>query len=513
MNLFKKKKLVTASIALLALGLIIFSFTYFPSAQMVVAEDFGVVSFISSLPQNSDKQAMIAKIKKAGFGWVREEYTYTLPMNYFPFDQAYKRIVPAGLNILGLLTYPGPEQSHEVWKKYVTETVDRYPAVSAWEIMNEADNYLSAADYTVYLKEASEIIRAKSNKRIICTGITARVGDNQFWDGIAEAGGWDAFDGIGLHIYHFGDPYQDTNDNGTFAQEIQKTIDSANKNGGGKTIWVTEFGYDTNDYSQADQAKWLVESLSIMKAMPEVERGFVFRLYEHDNGLGLLDKDYSEKESFNALKNWLAAGAPATTASLTPPPETFDAAPPEALVDETKSEVRVDGANISPDGQEQFRVVVAVKDTEGKIITDKKPQLEVNDTKTVPTDFTLVGDEWFAYVASNDSGEKTAQVKVADKQLTPVQMVFGVTDTKAASEITPVVATPSNSTNIGLSQPAGNISTDSTTFPLDNANNSTIAPELVEQSKTGLIWFIIIESIISLFIILISLILWKRTRP
>lgn len=489
MTLFAKKNLIKIIIAILALSLVIFSFVYFPSAQMINANDFGVVSFVASLPDNSDKQAMVNKTVKAGFGWVREEYTYSNPMNYVPGDVAYDKITEANLKILGLLIYPGPDKSHEVWKGYVTEIVSRYPAVAAWEVMNEADNYLSAADYTVYLKEASEIIRAKSKARIICTGITARVGVNQFWDGIAAAGGWDSFDGVTLHIYHFGDPYQDTNNNGTFAQEIQKAVASIKQNGGGKTIWATEFGYDSNDYGEANQAKWLVESLSIMKAMPEVERGFLFRLYEHDNGLGLLNAKFEEKEAFSAVQDWLAQGAPATKESLISVEKAFETAPPKSKVDTTKSAVRLDGENISPDGQEQFRVVVAIKDSDGKTIIDQKPSLIVGGEKTIPTDFTLVGEEWFAYVASSEAGEKTAQVKVAETELSAVEMVFGETDTQSASEVPPVT----------ISQPV--ITTESVT-----TSAST------KHSKSGFLWFIGIETLITFLILLVIFKLIKRLR-
>lgn len=513
MKLFWKKNLVKIIFAVLAIGMVVFSFIYFPSAQMINAGDFGIVSFVASLPDNSDKQDMVDQTREAGFGWVREEYTYTLPMNYVPFDTAYKKIIGGDLKILGLLTYPGPDKSHEIWKMYVTETVSRYPEVAAWEVMNEADNYLSAAEYTVYLKEASEIIKAKSSARIITTGITARVGDNQFWDAVKTAGGWDSFDGVATHIYHLGDPYKNTDGNGTFAQEIQKTIDSIVENGGGKKIWVTEFGFDSNEFGDDTQAQWLVESLSIMKAMPEVERGFVYRLYEHEDGLGLLAKNFSQKPSFKAVEDWFTQGAPATEESLISTKEAFETALPKAEIDKTKSLVRVDGENISSDGQEQFRVAVSLKDATGKTIIDQKPSLTVGGENTVPTDFTLVDKEWFAYVASTEAGEKSAEVKVADKELGTVKMVFGVTDLQAVSEtvpapvIEPEIIPEATSNQVAVPEPS-------------IVSEPVVVPEPIiveptgpaERPENALLWFLGLESLILLLIIIVIFKLTQRPR-
>ncbi len=503
---FKFKSSLKFVIAILFLGIAIFSFIYFPSAQMINPGDFGAVSFVASLPNDNDKLAIIAKIKKAGFGWVREEYTYTLPMNYVPFDNAYQKILEGNLKILGLLTYPGPDKSHEIWKEYVTETVGRYPEAAAWEIMNEADNYLSAADYTVYLKEASEIIRDKSPAaKIIATGITSRVGDNQFWDGIASAGGWGAFDGVGLHIYHEGDPYEDSNDNGTFYQEIQKAVASIRQNGADKTIWITEFGYDSNKYGEDDQADWLVESFSIMKTMPEVERAFVYRVYEHEDGLGLLDIDFKEKDAFSAVKTWFDQGAPPTKQSLIPPAIGGEAAPPKAQIDSAKSLIRLDGENISPDGQEQFRLVVGLKDAGGKAIKDQKPVLALTDKSIIQTDFTLVGDEWFAYIASTEAGEKSAQIKVAETDLGEVKMVFGVTDLQIVSE----APSPQEVIEVPSTNQSNQILT-----PDPVASSSVAQPQtvLVKHSRSGLIWFSGIETVIILLIIMMIFKLWKRHR-
>jgi len=185
--------------------------------------NYGLASYVSSLPSSSEKNTLVAKTTDLGFGWVREEYTYQDSISFVPYDAAYSKINAAGLKILGLLTYP-EGRSHDAWKSYVSKVVSRYPGVGAWEIMNEADNYLSAADYTTYLKEASAIIRSKTSAPIVLSGLTARWEVYPFWDGVAAAGGWGDFDKVGLHIYHDGNPYEDSYNNGIFSSEIKQVV-------------------------------------------------------------------------------------------------------------------------------------------------------------------------------------------------------------------------------------------------------------------------------------------------
>ncbi len=287
--------------------------------------DYGVATFVSSLPSNSNKSTVVSLTKGAGFGWAREEYTYSSSIDFAPYDAAYSKIHGSGLKILGLLTYQ-EGVSHSDWKNYVKSVVGHFPGVSAWEIMNEADNYLSASDYTVYLKEANAIIKSKGNATVVLTGLTARKEVYPFWDGVKVAGGWDSFDVLGLHMFHDGVPTEDSFNNGTLSQEVQKVVNSINKNGGGKRIWVTELGYDSNNYGLTNQANWLVQSLGIVHGFSEVEKIFVFRLYDHGNGLGLVTSGFKQKESYGAVKNYLSGAAPAPAPAPTPKP-TVSAAP------------------------------------------------------------------------------------------------------------------------------------------------------------------------------------------
>jgi len=411
------------------------------------ADSYGAVTFVSSLPSSSNKTLVASKIASAGMGWAREEYTYPV-VDYAPYDSAYSKLKGQGFQILGLLTYPGGI-SHDEWKSYVNKVVGHFPGVSAWEVMNEADNYLSPADYAVFLREAHQIIKAKGNATVVCSGLTARKEVYPFWTGLRDAGGWDSFDVIGLHMFHDGSPFEDSYNNGTFSQEIQKVINTV----GDKPIWITELGYDSNNYGSANQASWLVESLKIARNYPQVYKVFIFRAYDHGNGLGLLSSSFAEKESYVAVKNWLLNGdAPEEVATPEPtvvsnePEPSQDSEPivytPKPALDPEKSSLRLDEKTIV-DGKERYRIVVTMIDVDGNLILDRKPVITLTGGQTDLTDFVLVGNEWFAYITSNELGERKAEISLGKVTLGEVKMDFLVQPTKSPIINTPELIDPS----------------------------------------------------------------------
>lgn len=363
------------------------------------------------------------------------------------------------------MTYPAGG-SHDAWKEYVEAVVDRYPGVSAWEIMNEADNYLSAADYTPYLQEAYDIIKSKGSATVVLTGLTARWEMYPFYDGVAAAGGWNYFDAVGLHIFHDGPPTEDSYNNGILSQEVKKVINAINNNGGGKPIWVTEFGFDSNLYGLENQSNWMIEGLNIVSGFGEVQKILIYRLYDRDTAHGLITAGFANKPVYDAVKAWMAgSSAPAPVAAavaepaLAPVEETSTdegeegivptSSAPSAPANKEKSLIRLDGQNIAADGKAQYRIVVQAKDAEGKILTNQKPSLILSGGQTTVTDFVLVGEEWFAYVSSAKDGEKTAQIKIGGIELGSIKMVFGAssaqTETPEATAAAGFNQTRSNS--------------------------------------------------------------------
>ncbi len=291
------------------------------STHAYAASEFGVNDAVSSLSSDSAKTAAVSKITGAGFGWVRSEVSYSSTIDYAPYDAAHQKIKAAGLKTLVLLTYPGSDKSHDDWKAYVTSVTSHFGSdAAAYEIMNEADNYLSAADYVTYASEARDIIlAANSSAKIISTGITSRIEATNFWDGIKAAGGWGLFNTLGLHVYHSGNPEKVNFGGGDLVGELDRVVGNINKNGGGKTIWVTETGY-ASSIGADNQANWYARALTMMQSVSLVERVFIYRLYDGSGDTyGILNSSLAEKSSYSIVKdavNFLSGAGSGT--KLTP---------------------------------------------------------------------------------------------------------------------------------------------------------------------------------------------------
>ena len=274
-----------------------------------LSSEFGVNGAVSSLQGDSTKQSAVNKMASGGFGWTRDEFNYSDTIDFTPYDAAHNLANVSGIKTLGLLSYPGSGKTHDQWKSFVSSVVTHYGSgISAWEIMNEADVYLSASDYTVYLKEAYDIIKANnSGATIVLSGLTSRIEATDFWNGVAVAGGWGYFDNIGLHIYHNGSPEKVNFGGGDLVGEIDRVVGNINKNGGGKNIWITEIGYKSSVDGDENQSNWLARTLAMAKSVSKVSKLFIYRLYDNGDGYGLLNSDLIEKTAFGRVKDTISA--------------------------------------------------------------------------------------------------------------------------------------------------------------------------------------------------------------
>ncbi len=295
---------------LIGSGLFLISLLFLgPVPHVKAATEFGVVGAVPSFSTDSLRQAAVDKISEAGFGWTRHEFDYNNPMNFSTYDSAQDKLDAKGIKTLGLLLFTGTDRTHDDWKNYVSQIVSHYGTrIPAWEIMNEADNYLSAADYVTYLKEAHDIIKGiNPNATIVLSGITSRPETPNFWSGVAAAGGWNYFDVAGLHVYHSGNPEKVNFGGGDLLAEYDRAIASLNKNGGGKKIWITETGYNAGEISSSDQADWLARELIMTRSVSTIEKIFIYRLSDDSRAnYGLLTSSLAERPAYGAIKTAIA---------------------------------------------------------------------------------------------------------------------------------------------------------------------------------------------------------------
>lgn len=288
--------------------LVVVAFFSLPTKASALSQEFGVVGAIPSLALGQ-RQAGTDKIVGLGSGWTRHEFTYANPMDFTHYDDANNKAKAAGLKTLGLLLFIGTDKTHDDWKNWVQSIVSHYGNdITAWEIMNEPDNYLNATDYTPYLKEAHDIIKGiNPAATIVLGGITSRPETPTFWAGVAAAGGWSYFDVAGLHIYHAGNPEKVNFGGGDLLAEYDRAITSLKKNSGGKKIWITETGYKASEVGNDNQANWLARVIIMSRNVPTIEKVIVYRLYDDNKATyGLTGADLNNRLAYDRIKEVIA---------------------------------------------------------------------------------------------------------------------------------------------------------------------------------------------------------------
>lgn len=291
------------------LPFILFCLLLVPGRAHALSQEFGVIGAVPSLGSDSSKQAATDKIADLGMGWMRHEFHYQDSMGFEHYDAAHNKAKAKGIKTLGLLAYPGSDKTHDQWKSYVRSVVAHYGSeIPAWEIMNEADNYLSGADYVIYLKEAHEIIKSiNPSATIVLTGITSRPETPNFWSAVAAAGGWNYFDVAGLHVYHDGNPEKVNFGGGDLLAEYDRAVAALKKNGGGKKIWVTETGYKAGDTGNDNQANWLARTLIMTRSVSAIEKIFIYRLWDGDgSSYGLTTSSLAERPAYGVVRSVVA---------------------------------------------------------------------------------------------------------------------------------------------------------------------------------------------------------------
>jgi hypothetical protein len=261
-----------------------------------------------------------------------------------------------------------------------------------------------------------------------------------------------------------------------------------------KKIWVTEFGYDSMKVSDENQTKWLIEGMSIMHSFPEIEKIFVYRLYENDDGYGLVAPNYDEKLAFSAISNWLLSPS-----SLRPTAE----------ISQERSSVQIQGALAVANGTDQFNIVVDVKDKDGKPVIDKKPSITVTGGQIRLSDFESKDGKWVAKVSSFEAGQKTAEIKVDKQVLGTANVFFSDTKQESVTQPRPQVSLPVVATSTPI------IASVTPTIQSIPTNANTPSPKTATESsstKTGLFWFLTIEIPIIAMIIIVLWIINKRRQ-
>lgn len=270
------------------------------------AASFGVGSYVNSIGAGNRGTA-VSRLSELGAQWTRLEIGYSATPDWGPSDDAIGQLRAAGINIILLVGYHDSFSSHDTFKAWIATLVGKYGgSIQAWEIFNEADNYLSGAAYADYLKDAHPVIKAaNSGATVIASGISARQQATSFWNGMWDAGAGGSLDALGLHPYRAGAPETKDFNTGNFVDSIKLATSSIAAHGGGKSVWITEFGWRNATVGDADQANHLARAFALAATVSGVDVIVSFNLYDNaeSGSYGLLNGDFSKKQSFSTLQS------------------------------------------------------------------------------------------------------------------------------------------------------------------------------------------------------------------
>lgn len=297
-------------------------------------------------------------IRASGIAWIRTD------VNFWPgFSQFLSNL--SGENFIGILdyetmgvvsssSYPGNcvlncNWTLSDWAGNVSEAVNDYPQIHAWEIWNEPQiqhyqsGYLNGNPLTYFnmLKAAYEIIKShNSTDTVLCLGgdniyywgySSQYLPDLQWADQLWSYGAGNYCNGISLHAYT-GSTYLlseiPTDWTGNRINETIQQIFSQALNSyetlTGKPIWITETGipsnnslemptpavYPTLNNSVARQSLFLTQAFTFFLSQSDVKAVFWYNLIgvnpPYQSDFGLFSLQGNPKPALNAFESFEA---------------------------------------------------------------------------------------------------------------------------------------------------------------------------------------------------------------
>ncbi len=269
------------------------------------AAEFGVGSYINSLGATS-QQGPTDLLAETHSTWTRLEVPYDPNTDFVQLDSATLKISGKGIKILLLFGYKDGLTADQ-FESWVDKVVNRYKdSVDGYEIFNEIDNKLSAGDYKPFLEKAYNKIKAiDGSASVVVSGLTGRKEAISFWNGLYDAGGGSFFDALGIHPYRSSSPETKEFNIGAWTDTLNQAVGAISSHGGGKKVWVTEFGWKTADVDDATQGNYLARGFLLSATVPSVATVISYKLFDISSGesYGIARTDLSKKGSFATVQN------------------------------------------------------------------------------------------------------------------------------------------------------------------------------------------------------------------
>lgn len=267
------------------------------------------------------------RIKAMGAEWAREEFnwqTLNPRRNRYDWanaDQAVNTYRSNGVKVVGMIAYSSlwgsshPEAGSDAqfykpnityWKQYVEKLVQRYGGyVKDWEIWNEPNAFwrpsASPEEYREVLIAAYDSIKSVDPSARVASGGTTYI-DGDYISRFLNDGGWEHLDAISVHYYSGGGPESDPNNR--LRDELSKLVYNIMiPRGGGKEIWITEMGWQSNQIGTEAQGEVISRAVILARTINEVGKILIYNLRdESGNSYGLMTNNFTPKPAYNYYK-------------------------------------------------------------------------------------------------------------------------------------------------------------------------------------------------------------------
>src|SRR3954451_6511836 len=299
-----------------------------PASAATSTERFGMAAHFmwQSL---SATRADLDRMKRAGMTYVRFDvgWRHGEPSRgsfngpYLGQVEAVVREIKArGMTLtMTVLETPGWANGGRGWNAPPTNMADyaRFTGVLAkrlarytgmrYEIWNEENDPHfwstgpSAARYTVMLKAAYKAIKANdSDAKVLVGGILFN--DIAFLHAIYANGGGHSFDAIAIHPYSLAHSPSDTwSTFFSFRLSVPRFTAEMARHGQHKRIWITEFGWSTDQLSDATRARFLAAAVVIARQWGNVRGIAAYTLHQTQTfAYGLIRSDNSTTASWRS---------------------------------------------------------------------------------------------------------------------------------------------------------------------------------------------------------------------
>lgn len=313
---------------------------------------------------NAKRIRVLDMLAAAGVEWVRIDMGWDVFEKDGPgvYNQSYIDLVShavdaanaRGIKVLGMIwwtpdwatggrrgTYPPRDPAD--YGRFAGWIADQFKGrVQAWEIWNEPnhDSFWTGTigEYVQLVKAAYPKIKAADPNALVVAGSTSH-NDTTTLRKMYDAGMGGYFDVLSTHPYQGmqNDPPEvpdTTGDKWWLLSHVKSVRDLMKSRGdGSKKIWFTEYGWSAHKntggeenwelgVTPAQQADFLVRAAEFVKAnYPYVTNMFWYNSRAkatgdvHQDGFGLLNRDFSPRLVYDALKSYTTANPPPSTDS------------------------------------------------------------------------------------------------------------------------------------------------------------------------------------------------------